>query len=48
MNHLQKPFLKKLYEDKEYDIGGYTGGCRGAYNGGSASIDPVTQRVIKC
>ena len=41
-----KTFIEKLYEDKEYDIGGYTGGCRGAYNGGFASIDPVTQELL--
>ena len=39
-----KTFLEKVYEDKEYDIGGYTGGCRGAR--GSASIDPVTQELL--
>ena len=38
-----KTFIEKLYEDKEYDIGGYTGGCRDTYNGGICSIDPVTQ-----
>ena len=41
-----KTFLEKVYEDKEYDIGGYTGGCRDTYNGGSASIDPVTQELL--
>ena len=41
-----KTFIEKLYEDKEYDIGGYTGGCRDTYNGGFASIDPVTNELL--
>lgn len=38
-----KTFSEKLYEDERYDIGGYTGGCRGATGG--AMVDRVTKEL---
>lgn len=38
-----KEFSDKLFEDPDYDIGGYTGGCRPA--SGGASVDPVSRKL---
>lgn len=43
-NPQTKEFSDKLFEDPNYDIGGFTGGCRRA--SGGASIDPATKQLI--